>query len=162
MPSGSLPSSTEIPVYEFDEFKRGIADHARVATQPVFLVIAPKGFFVDVAARATFVIGQKWDAGLRLVGVDAVVGVPISHHLRIVTVLELVEIGCQRFDAAGANNQIRFILQDFESVVSAGRLPRHFVIEDDTVTHRQVGDAAFEFVEFVNRNFGAVDLPMRL
>ena len=54
--------------------------------------------------------------------IDPVVGMRISHQFCVVTGLCLVEIGRQWFDATGANNHGRIILQGIETLVASHAL----------------------------------------
>ncbi len=132
---------------------------AGITAQAVLAVVTPFLGIVALRIYATLVAGEEREASLGLVGVDSVVGVPVTHYFRIVTIAIFVEICGVRFDATSADDHIRIILQDLEILVPSLGLPCQFEVQNDAVTDRQVGDALCEFVERIDRNFNAVRQP---
>jgi hypothetical protein len=72
------------------------------------------------------------------------------------TGLEPVEIRYRRFDATGADDEVRFFLQNLERREPFFRFPRQLEVQDDSVSSRQPFDAPPEFVKGVNRDFAAI------
>jgi hypothetical protein len=95
----------------------GITTHAILAVVTPFLGIIAFGKY------AALVAGQEGHAGLRLICIDPVVGMPVAHHLRVVAVAKLIEISDVRFDASGTDDHVRIILQDLEFLVTSLGLP---------------------------------------
>ena len=75
------------------------------------------------------------------------------------TIPELVEIGGIRLNTASSHNHIRIVFQNLNVFITPEGLPGQFIVDNDTVSSRQIANTLFEFFERINRNLRTARQP---